>query len=308
MLSTRSTQEIIGSITSCDPMVQSVADERWRKPASQQVKQIIDIGCGEIHCEAQGEGPAVCLMSTLAGSWSAEARLLRKRNTVLTYDMRGYGESENFEPGFPSNQAHADDLVAILDRLGIAQIVLVGLSHGGAVAQHFAANHGERLRGLVIVSSFARASGPTRIFLKLLHGFLARNDLETFWEVLKAFLCSERNLTRMLRMETSLKRLMFDQYTCESLLHIYECSLSHDTRTLLPRIETPTLVVGGKEDMLFPPWITAEITALIPGAEERLLPTAHVPPVENVKAFHETLIEFLKRLDTGVDGHPEPIL
>jgi 3-oxoadipate enol-lactonase len=239
----------------------------------------------------------VCLMATLGGSWAAEARLLRDRYTVLTYSMRGYGESQNFEDVFPSNEAHAGDLAAILDELGFDKVVLVGLSHGGAVAQHFAVDYPDRLRGLAIVSSFAHASGSTRIFLELLHGFLKRGDLATFWEVLRAFLCSEENFPRLRRMESSLKGLMFDQYTCESLLAIYESSVRHDTRALLPRIKVPTLVVGGTEDMLFPPRITAELTALIPNAEERLLPTAHVPPVEDPRAFHATLSEFLDRLN-----------
>lgn len=267
---------------------------RRRRPEPDETT--LDIGRGTIRYSVQGDGPVVCLMSTLSGSWAAQARLLRENYTVLTYDMRGYGDSVNGEAGFPSNEEQAEDLSLIMDKLGFDKAALVGLSHGGAVAQHFAVNFGERLRGLVIVASFAKASGSTYIFLNLLHGFLARGDMDTFWEVLKAFLCSERNLSRILRMEDQLKRLMFDQYTCESLLNIYECSLKHDTRELLPRIKVPALVVGGAEDMLFPPRITAEMTALIPGAQEKLLPTAHVPPVEDLKAFHSTLTAFLSTL------------
>jgi 3-oxoadipate enol-lactonase len=254
----------------------------------------IDIGRGTIHCTLQGVGPPVCLMSTLQGTWSAEARLLRKNYTVLTYDMRGFGDSINREDGFPSNEAQAEDLVDILNHLGWKKIALVGLSHGGAVAQHFAAHFGDYLRSLVIVSSFAKASGSTLIFLRLLHGFLVRSELDTFWEVLKAFLCSEPNLAQLLRMEPQLKRLMFEQYTCESLRHIYECSLQQNTCGILGQIRVPTLIIGGEADMLFPPRITAEITALIPNAQEKLLPTAHVPPVENLRTFHSTLMSFLE--------------
>lgn len=272
----------------------AVTESRSKQRAT---RHIVEIDRGEIHCDVQGEGPVVCLMATLGGSWAAQARLLRDSYTVLTYSMRGYGESRNFEQGFPSNEGHASDLELILDHLALDRVVLVGLSHGGAVAQHFAATYQSRLRGLAIVSSFAYASGSTRIFLELLHGFLKRGDLATFWEVLRAFLCSEENFPRLRRMESSLKSLMFDQYTCESLLAIYESSLRHDTRALLSNINVPTLVVGGKEDMLFPPRITAELTSLIPYAEEQLLPTAHVPPVEDLRAFHATLSKFLERLN-----------
>jgi 3-oxoadipate enol-lactonase len=207
--------------------------------------------------------------------------------------MRGFGRSTTNEACFPSNEEQAEDLKVLLNYLGIERVTLVGLSHGGAVAQHFALRFPEYLQGLVIVSSFARASGSTAIFLNLLHGFLARGDLSTFWEVLRAFLYSEKNFAHMMQKERALKRLMFNQYTCESLEHIYACSLKHNTTALLPKIKTPTLVIGGKEDMLFPPKITAEITSLIPGAQERLLEAAHIPPIEDPETFRATLEEFL---------------
>ncbi|MCV3216578.1 alpha/beta hydrolase [Plectonema radiosum NIES-515] len=260
------------------------------------VEKEVDIGRGVIHCTLRGEGPVVCLSSTLSGTWLYQAKLLRKEYTVLTFDMRGYGHSITREPGFPLNEAHAEDLKMVLEHLGFYKVVLVGLSHGGAVAQHFAVNFPEYLRGLVIVSSLAKASGSTFILLNLLHGFLKRGDIETFWEVLKAFLFSEKNLSRVPQDEDNLKRLMFNQYTCESLEHIYACSLKHDTREILPQIKIPTMVVGGSEDILFPPRITDEIAALIPGAQKHLLETAHLPPIEDPKGFHSILEEFLKTL------------
>jgi 3-oxoadipate enol-lactonase len=233
------------------------------------VEKEVDIGQGVIHYALRGEGPVVCLASTLSGSWLNQARLLRREYTVLTL---------------------------VLDHLRLDKIVLVGLSHGGSVAQHFAVNYPEYLRGLVIVSSLAKASGSTFILLNLLHGFLKRGDIETFWEVLKAFLFSEKNFSRVPQDENDLKRLMFNQYTCESLEQIYACSLKHDTREFLPQIKIPTMVVGGNEDILFPPPITDEIAALIPGAQKRLLETAHLPPIEDPRGFHSILKEFLKSL------------
>lgn len=251
---------------------------------------------GEIAYTIQGKGPVICLMATLSGSWVFHSRWLKENFTVLTYDMRGFGESISINKKFPNNDEHADDLREILASLNIKKIVLVGLSHGGAVAQHFACQYPEYLNGLVIVSSFARAHGSTYIFLKLLHGFLKRGDLKTFWEVLKAFLCSGKNLHIIEQKEDRLRKLMFDQYTCESLEHIYSTSLTHDTRDNLKKIKTPTLIIGGKEDMLFPPWISDELHHLIPNSEMQLLETAHVPPIEDPEAFKNVLCSYLNSL------------
>ena len=263
---------------------------------SETVKQTIDIGRGVIPYTLQGKGPVLCLMATERGSWMGQAKLLSKRYTVLTYDMRGFGNSIARDPGFPSTEEQAEDLKTLLTLLGLNKIVLVGISYAGAVAQHFAVNFPEYLRGLVIVSSFAKPSGPTYIFLKLLHRFLAQGDLSTFWEMFQAFLYSGKNFSIILEKEKVFKRMLLNQYTCESLEHIYACSLKHDTTRILPKIKTPTLIIGGKEDMLFPPRITAELTSLIPGSQERLLDTAHVPPIEDPEGFLTTLEEFLESL------------
>lgn len=259
-------------------------------------KQVINIGRGLIHYNIQGKGPVVCLMSTLSGSWIGQTRLLREQYTVLTYDMRGFGDSVNYQTGFPSNEEQAEDLKIILDHMGLQDITLVGLSHGGAVAQHFAVNFPEYLKGLVIVSSFARSSGSTSIFLKVLHSFLEQGDLSKFWELLRAFLYSAKNFSFMTQKEKALKRLMFNQYTAESLEHIYACSLRHDTTQILPKINVPSLIIGGKEDMLFPPFITTELTELIPNAKEVLLETAHIPPIEDPEGFCIILKEFMSSL------------
>lgn len=257
----------------------------------------INIGVGKSICyDLSGEGPTVCLMSTLAGSWFSQVQRLRERYTVLTYDMRGFGRSVGESPYYPSNEEHSEDLQLILDKLGLNSVVLVGLSHGGAVSQHFAFQYPQYLKGLSIVSSFAKPSGSTSIFLNLLHGFLVRNDLDNFWEVLRAFLYSEKNIPKMMKKEKALKRLMFNQYDSNSLEHIYACSLSHDTTNMLPAINLPTLVVGGKEDLLFPPRITNEISSLIPNSTEILMETAHIPPVESPDVFLEILEDFMESL------------
>jgi 3-oxoadipate enol-lactonase len=253
-----------------------------------------DIGCGVLRGRIEGQGSVVCLLSTLGGTWFEQVRKLRGKYRVLTYDLRGFGSSLSRKSGYATNEEHADDLAQLLTCLGLQRIVLVGLSHGGAVAQHFAIKHCRFLGGLVLVSSVARATGPTLIFLRLLHGFLQRGELETFWEILKAFLCSEARRASFLRREGYFKRQLFDQYTSESLAEIYASALNQDTREGLRRVYVPTLVVGGREDLLFPPATTAELATLVPGSSHVLLDAAHVPPLETPELFNGTLENFLR--------------
>jgi 3-oxoadipate enol-lactonase len=255
----------------------------------------IEVHGGSISYRIRGEGPPIALVATLGGTWMRQWPTLARHFTVLTYDMRGFGASPS-ATGFPANEEHADDLAALLDALGMAQATVVGLSHGGLVAQHFAVRHPGRLSGLALVATFAKARKSTLLFLEMLYEFLERDDLENFWRVLRAFLFSAAGHDLLVSREAALRRAMFDQYSTASLRSIYGQALTHDLLDAdLSRIHCPALVVGGQEDMLFPPFLTSELASVVPGARMELLPAAHVPPVEEPKLFNELLLELFGR-------------
>ena len=68
---------------------------------------------------------------------------------ALRYDLRGFGRTAS---GGRAAFSHADDLLAVLDAMGVARCDLVGVSMGGSVAVNFALDHAERVRNLVLVS------------------------------------------------------------------------------------------------------------------------------------------------------------
>jgi len=72
----------------------------------------------------------------------------------LALDFRGHGKSEVTIAGYSIEQL-ADDVLKILTAIGIDQVVLVGHSMGGMVAQQFCLNHGEQVMELVLVTTIA---------------------------------------------------------------------------------------------------------------------------------------------------------
>lgn len=250
----------------------------------------IKLDGGSIRYRLRGSGRPLILLATLSGSWLRQVPTLSRHFSVLTYDMRGFGDSPS-NMGFPTNAEHADDLATLLDVLRMDKAVVVGMSHGGLVAQHFAAKHAERLAGLGLVATFAAPHGPTLLLLRMLNGFLDRNDLTGFWEVLKSMLFSATGAPAMLRREAALRRAMFDQYDVAALSSIYQQALEHDSREWFGGLLCPTLVVGGAEDILFPPVLTETLAGLVPGARMELLPAAHIPPVEAAPRFNELVLE-----------------
>jgi pimeloyl-ACP methyl ester carboxylesterase len=97
------------------------------------------------------------------GMFCPQADALRAGHRLILPDLRGNGRSGRLSgPIGTVLDRQCDDLAALLDHLGIASVVMVGVSYGGAVALRFALRHPGRLAGLVVVDSFAelRAARP----------------------------------------------------------------------------------------------------------------------------------------------------
>ncbi|WP_338677136.1 alpha/beta hydrolase [Streptomyces sp. SCSIO 30461] len=102
--------------------------------------------------DVTGRGPAVVLLHSSVCDrrmWDAQWKVLAEAgHHVVRCDFRGYGET-------PAEEVRAyedaDDVLALLDGLGVKRATLVGASHGGEVAVEFAARHPERVNGLVLL-------------------------------------------------------------------------------------------------------------------------------------------------------------
>jgi pimeloyl-ACP methyl ester carboxylesterase len=100
----------------------------------------------------QGSGPPLVLVhGYLGGSrmWRETLDHFASRYDVIAPDLAGFGNSARLES--PDRiEDHAEQVLAVLDRLGIKQFRLIGHSMGGMIAQHMAASVGERIDRMVL--------------------------------------------------------------------------------------------------------------------------------------------------------------
>src|SRR5262249_15856277 len=85
-----------------------------------------------------------------AEAFNALSRRLADRAHILAVDVRGHGDSQWAADGAYGYTDQAADLAAFADALAPQPYVLIGTSMGGIIAMAYAAEHGARLRGLVI--------------------------------------------------------------------------------------------------------------------------------------------------------------
>src|SRR5262249_19725475 len=126
----------------------------------------ISIGDAEIHYQEAGQGPPLMLVSGLNGIgsfWMHQVNDLARDFRVIVHDHRGTGQSTHSRIRYSVDQM-ADDVLRLMDALGIASAHLAGHSTGGAIAQLIAQDHPDRMVSMVLSATWA---GPDPYFRRL---------------------------------------------------------------------------------------------------------------------------------------------
>jgi pimeloyl-ACP methyl ester carboxylesterase/DNA-binding SARP family transcriptional activator len=193
---------------------------------------------------------------------------------LILFDKRGTGLSDP-ALDFPTTRRRSEDLVAVLDAVGSERAVLFGVCAGGALCAQLAADHPDRVAGLILHNSMART--------------LCADDYPWGWapEVYAAFL--ERldaawlgNGDGLVRRNPGLAddpryrdwfarymRLAANPWMARRLA---EMNARLDIRAVLPRISAPALIVCRTEDVWLSPGNSRYLARKIPGARLVELP------------------------------------
>jgi 3-oxoadipate enol-lactonase len=257
----------------------------------------------KIYYELHGEdrGVPLALVMGLGGScrgWHAlQVPELAPHHRLLLYDHRGVGESE--DPGGPFTTADlADDLVGLLDALGIERVHVLGAFMGGMAAQELALRHPERVRRMVLVGCYARPDAKRRLLLEKWREMAREgSSAEVFLRERLLWTLQDETLE-----QSDLIDAMARSFPGEGALPIppgllirqCDACLGHDTLDRLRGIEAPTLVVCGRNDQLTPPKFHRQLADEIPGA--RLVTFtygAHLVLAESAERFNRTVLAFL---------------
>ena len=105
--------------------------------------------------ELAGEGECLVLIhgySDNLNMWFNQTSGLSKHYRVLTYDVRGFGQTEKADTPY-SMQLFSDDLYELLGALDIESACVLGYSMGGRIALEFAMNHPEMTNGIIFANS-----------------------------------------------------------------------------------------------------------------------------------------------------------
>ncbi|WP_242453945.1 alpha/beta fold hydrolase [Bailinhaonella thermotolerans] len=278
------------------------------------MKWIDGLACDEI-----GEGPAVVLVHAGIADrrmWKHQRDGLSDRHRVISYDWRGYGESAD-----PAGElVHHEDLLRVMDGLGVERATLVGDSMGGSHAVEAALVAPDRVAGLVLIASGVSghawpeemiAQARERVHSTVPADRLARYRSGTAEEVLPGDLDAfarahvlwqvagpDRGLDdldpEVWELAFAMMRRVFER--AWSRPPVGERHLSAKDR--LHEITAPTLVINGLADVPAIQAVSDLLTEGIKGARRLDLPdTGHLPPLERHAEVNTALAGFLDELN-----------
>src|SRR5215471_6850153 len=142
------------------------------------------------HWHGAEAGLPVVLVMGLGGdstAWPLQLAALAPRHRVLVFDNRGAGQSD--APDVPyTTQGMAEDLLALLESLGVERAHLVGLSLGGAIAQEAVLAAPARFASLQLHSTWAGPHPYFHALVAAVRSVRLKLDRESFYRALSVWL------------------------------------------------------------------------------------------------------------------------
>jgi pimeloyl-ACP methyl ester carboxylesterase len=243
--------------------------------ATQESQEIsVRVKGHQVHVCVDGAGEPLLLINGLTrpvSSWDLFVAALGHR-TVIRFDAPGVGDSP--APYVPLSIVQLADLAAeVLSAVGFESADALGYSHGGAVAQQFAASHAERLGRLILVAtscgvgSTLPLSDPRDSVALVVRGLVKANALSTLW-----------------------RTMAFSTWS---------------SIPFLGAIEAPTLVVCGRDDNVTPVANSRLLAGRIPDATLVVLPESHdLQGPEAAERLADVVEAFLEREPNRVSEYP----
>jgi len=230
--------------------------------------------------------------------WNLQVESLLDYYRVITYDIRGFGNSDTGNEDF-TIELFVKDLVSLMDALKIDKTFLCGLSMGGYIALNAIENYAGRFNALILSDTHCIADTPEakEKRMKTIENIRKYGVEKYADESIKLFFALDSIAERV--EEIASVREMIVKTSEKSLCNTLRAlSLRKETCSKLKDINVPVLIMVGKEDKITPPAAAQLMHEKINDSSLKIIERAgHLSNLENPEEFNDQLKKFVASVD-----------
>lgn len=254
----------------------------------------------ELHFTVRGKGPPVVLGHSFLCSgrmWAGQEAALAERYRVINIDARGHGRSGPANSGFTLYDM-VDDVLAVLDHLGLEAAVWAGLSIGGMVGMRAALTAPERVAGLILIDTDAGAETRWNRFQYGVLGRVARTvGIRPLLPRIARQMFGKTTRARQPALVAEWTGQFRGVHVPSALRMLRALRERDDLLARLQDIAVPALVLVGSEDTSLPPPRSRLLAGKLPGAQfVEIAEAGHLSALEQPAAVTTAMRAFLDGL------------
>jgi pimeloyl-ACP methyl ester carboxylesterase len=262
--------------------------------SNEQAGKYIDVDDIRIYYETYGEGEPLLLLHGNGGSienFLMQIPEFSKHFKVIAPDSRAQGRTTDSEKEI-SYALMASDMAALIDKLDLGSVYVVGWSDGGIIGIELAYAFPDKVKKLVTIgANYSNKNYDA-------HGNNVRMDAKDTL-VIGSRKLAEKYRNTLERLSPNPERIPEIKRKLKNLMEKYP----NFTEKQLEQIKTPTLVIIGDHDVISLDH-TVSLFASLPHAELFVIPGAtHVVPVEQPDLLNSVIVRFLEAPFRDIDRY-----
>jgi len=227
--------------------------------------------------------------------WDTQVETLKENYRVIAYDIRGHGNSDRGIDNF-FIELFVNDLLRLMEKLGIQKSILCGLSLGGYIALNAVLKYPDRFDGLILNDTQCIADTP-EIKENRCNAIIRIKEkgVEMYADESIKKLFSPGSFTKKKNAIAEVKEMIINtpKQTLYNTLHAL--AERKQTCSRLQEINIPTLIMVGEEDKITPITTAQQINEKILNSKLEIIQQAgHLSNLENPTAFNTHLVTFLE--------------
>lgn len=246
----------------------------------------------------RADAPVVILSPGLGGSagyWTPNLAALAARYRLLLYDHRGTARSDLALPETVTVDDMADDLIALMDALGIERAHLIGHAAGGIIGLAMALRAPQRLHKLVVVNGWVAPDPHFARCFDVRLTLLRHAGPAAYVRAQPIFLFPAEWISRHSAQLDAEEPLHLSHFPPPENIERRVAALkAFDIANRLAEIDVPVLALVSADDMLVPAYCSDPIEQRIPGARRATMAWGgHACNVTDPDNFNHIIIEYL---------------